>query len=108
MEDIQKELTDFELLKVIGKGGFGKVYLVKKIDTGDIYAMKSIRKDRILEQDNVENITNEKQILLGIEHPFIVGMKFIINTTEHVFFVMDFIRGGELWQILFDKGRLPE
>ena len=70
--------------------------------------MKSIRKDKIIEEESLENIQNEKKVLLGVDHPFLVGMKYIINTDDHVFFVMDFVRGGELWQLLDDKIKLPE
>ena len=70
--------------------------------------MKSIRKDIIVEKDMEKDIQNEKKVLLEVKHPFLVSMKYIIDTNDHVFFVMDFVRGGELWQLLDVKKRLPE
>lgn len=84
-------LADFELKKVIGKGTFGKVYLVEKKDDGQIYAMKSIRKDIMIENDQIESAKMEKQILLNNKHPFLVKMSYVFQTEEKVFFVMNFI-----------------
>lgn len=58
----------------------------------------------------IESTQREKEILFKVNHPFLVGMKYIIDSPQHVFFVMDFIRGGELWQLLNDspKCRIPE
>ena len=72
--------------------------------------MKSIRKDQILKKNLVESTKREKDILLKVDHPFLVGMRFIIDSPQHVFFVMDFLRGGELWQLLNEsvKLRIPE
>lgn len=62
--------------------------------------MKSMRKDHIIEKKLKESTQNEYDILKEVDHPFLVGMKFIIDTKEHVFFICEFIRGGELWQYL--------
>lgn len=56
-------LETFEVVKVIGKGSFGKVFLVQKKDTGSVYAMKSLRKDVILDYDQIESTMLEKEIL---------------------------------------------
>ena len=69
--------SDFEILKVIGRGAFGKVYLVQKKDTKEVFAMKSLRKDVILEYDQVESTRLEKDILLQADHPFLVGMSYV-------------------------------
>lgn len=70
-------LEDFELVSIIGKGTFGKVYLVYLPDKRVYYAMKSIRKDVVLDSDSLENIKLEKLILLQVNHPFIVNMQFV-------------------------------
>jgi serum/glucocorticoid-regulated kinase 2 len=82
---------------VIGRGSFGKVFLIQKIDDGKVYAMKSLRKDVILDYDQVESTKLEKDILLQAEHPFLVGMKYVFMTEQKIFFVMRFVRGGELF-----------
>lgn len=101
-------LDDFERLKVIGKGTFGKVYLVRKIDDGKIYAMKSIRKDVMIENDQIESAKMEKQILLNNQYPFLVKMSYVFQTDQKVYFVMNFIRGGELFTHLNNEKRFPE
>ena len=68
----QISLDDFEMIKVIGKGGFSKVFQVRKKDTGKIYAMKTLSKTKIKRDNKVENILNERAILEKVSHPFIV------------------------------------
>jgi serum/glucocorticoid-regulated kinase 2 len=104
----QVNLDDFEKLKVIGKGTFGKVYMVKKITDGKIYAMKSIRKDVMIENDQIESAKMEKQILLNNQYPFLVKMSYVFQSKDKVYFVMNFIRGGELFTHLNNEKRFPE
>ena len=73
-------LADFEIKKVIGRGSFGKVFLVQKKTTGEIYAMKSLRKDVITEYDQVESTKLEKDILLEADNEFLVGMSYVFQT----------------------------
>jgi serum/glucocorticoid-regulated kinase 2 len=101
-------MDDFERLKVIGKGTFGKVYLVRKITDDKIYAMKSIRKDIMIENDQIESAKMEKQILLTNQHPFLVKMSYVFQDDQKVYFVMNFIRGGELFTHLNNEKRFPE
>ena len=68
---------DFEIKKIIGKGTFGKVYLVENMTNGKRYAMKSIRKDIVIEHDSIENLHLEKLILLQVNHPFIISMQYV-------------------------------
>ena len=93
-------LDTFQVVKVIGKGSFGKVFLVQKKDTGAVYAMKSLRKDVILDYDQIESTMLENDILSKADHPFLVGMEFVFQTDLKIFFVMKFVRGGELFMHL--------
>lgn len=70
-------LQDFQIKKVIGRGSFGKVFLVQQAGSKEVYAMKSLRKDVILEYDQVESTKLEKDILLAADHPFLVGMSYV-------------------------------
>ena len=65
------KLEDFKILKVIGRGSFGKVCLVEYIPTHEIYAMKSLKKDILIENDQIESTILEKEILQNIDHPFL-------------------------------------
>ena len=93
-------LEDFKIMKILGRGSFGKVSLVQYKATGEYYAMKSLKKDVLLDQDQVESTILEKKILQSLDHPFLVGMIFCFQTVERIYFVMPFIRGGELFQHL--------
>eukprot|EP01135_Chromosphaera_perkinsii_P001613 Nk52_evm83s207 gene=Nk52_evmTU83s207 len=90
-------IEDFELLKVIGKGSFGKVMQVRKKDTGRVYAMKILKKDYIVARDEVVHTRAERKILETNTNPFLVGLKFSFQTKEKIYLVLDYINGGELF-----------
>lgn len=94
------QLSDFVPKAVIGRGSFGKVFLVQKNDTQAVYAMKALRKDTILEYDQIESTMLEKQILQKADHPFLVGMEFVFQTDQKLYFIMKYVRGGELFMHL--------
>ena len=93
-------LNDFKIIKVIGRGAFGKVFLVQYKLTKEYFAMKSMKKDILLEHNQVRCILTEKKILQNLNYQFLVGMVFCFQTEERIYFVMPFIRGGELYQHL--------
>ena len=97
-----KEVTleDFKVLKIIGRGSFGKVSLVEYIPTKEIYAMKSLKKDILIEQEQIENTLLEKKILESINYPLLCNLIFCFQTKERIYFVMPFLSGGELFQHL--------
>lgn len=69
-------LEDFEVMKLVGRGAFGKVFQVRKWGTTEIYAMKVMRKDKILEKNHAEYMKAERDILTKIRHPFIVQLRY--------------------------------
>lgn len=99
---------DFEFLCVVGQGSFGKVFQVKKKDTGKIYAMKVMRKDRILEKDHARYVLSEKNALTAIDHPYIVRIFSSFQTSKKLYLVLDFIDGGHLFYQLFKLGVFSE
>lgn len=62
---------------MVGKGTFGKVFMVQHIKNKGFYAMKCIRKDVVLENENMDSLKLEKEILYNVKHPFIVGMDWV-------------------------------
>ncbi|GAB1227251.1 hypothetical protein ENUP19_0346G0040 [Entamoeba nuttalli] len=102
---LKPRLEDFETLKLIGKGTYGKVMLVKKIDTGKIYAMKILDKKAVVETNEVEHTMAEREVLGTIDNPFIVHMHYSFQTENKLYFVMDFINGGELFYHLQNERR---
>lgn len=75
-------VSDFEILKVIGKGSFGKVFQVRKHGESEIYAMKVLNKAVIKKKNQIEHTKTERIILGKIDHPFIVGMKYAFQTVR--------------------------
>jgi ribosomal protein S6 kinase beta len=69
-------LDDFEVLKLVGQGAFGKVYQVRQKGTSEIYAMKVMRKDKILEKNHAEYMKAERDILTKVDHPFVVQLRY--------------------------------
>jgi len=82
---------------VIGKGSFGKVLQVRKKDTGRIYAMKVLNKKNILDNGELEHTKTEKNILQKLIHPFLVNLNYSFQTADKLYFIMDYINGGELF-----------
>lgn len=101
-------LKDFALLKVIGKGSFGKVMLVRKRENNKIYAMKVLQKDNVIKRNQVEHTKTERSVLGQIIHPFIVTLRFAFQTKRKLYFVMDYCPGGELFFHLGRAGRFSE
>lgn len=93
-------VNDFDLLKVVGKGAFGKVMLVrKKGGTGDgqIYAMKVLKKSVVAAKGQIENTKSERSILLEIRHPYIVRLRFAFQSEDKLYLVTDYYNGGSLF-----------
>lgn len=101
-------LDDFEVLKVVGQGAFGKVYQVMKIGTSEILAMKVMRKDKILEKDHAEYMNTERDVLTKIDHPFIVQLRYSFQTKYRLYLVLDFVNGGHLFFQLHRQGLFRE
>ncbi len=101
-------LDNFKFIRVIGKGSFGKVFLVRDLSTGKAYAMKVLRKDNIIKRNQVEHTKTERNVLGYIRHPFIVGLTMAFQTEEKLFFALDYCAGGELFFHLGKVGKFPE
>ncbi|CAK4630344.1 hypothetical protein LEN26_010076 [Aphanomyces euteiches] len=101
-------LDDFHLVKVIGKGSFGKVLLVRKRDNGLVYAMKVLRKENIIKRNQVEHTRTERHVLGYVRHPFIVGLNYAFQTVDKLYFVLDYCAGGELFFHLGKVQRFKE
>ncbi|CAM8955236.1 unnamed protein product [Rhodiola kirilowii] len=101
-------LDDFEVLKIVGQGAFGRVYQVRKKGTSDIYAMKVMRKDKIMEKNHAGYMKAERDILTKIDHPFIVQLRYSFQTKYRLYLVLDFVNGGHLFFQLYHHGLFRE
>jgi len=91
--------SDFELLKVLGQGSFGRVFLVRKVtgtDAGSLYAMKVLKKATLKVRDRVRTKL-ERDILAEVDHPFIVRLHYAFQTEGKLYLILEFLRGGDLF-----------
>ncbi|KAG5891958.1 hypothetical protein JTB14_002229 [Gonioctena quinquepunctata] len=94
--------SQFELLKVLGEGSFGKVFLARKVvgtDAGTLYAMKVLKKATLKVRDRYRT-KMERNILVEVEHPFIVKLHYAFQTEGKLYLILDFLRGGDLFSRL--------
>ncbi|KAJ3349390.1 hypothetical protein HDU83_000618 [Entophlyctis luteolus] len=94
--DVHIDLRDFNLLKVVGKGAFGKVRIVQKKSNGRYYALKYINKLQTIRMRAIQNIFRERCILEDINHPLIVNLRYAFQDDFHMFMVLDLMEGGDL------------
>ncbi|EAN99769.1 protein kinase A catalytic subunit 3 [Trypanosoma cruzi] len=101
------KLTDLEMGSTLGAGSFGRVRIAKLKGTNDYYAVKCLKKREILKMKQVQHIRQEKQILMELSHPFIVNMMCSFQDDRRVYFVLEFVVGGEMFTHLRSAGRFP-
>jgi hypothetical protein len=109
-------LQDFELLKVIGRGSYAKVFLAEyrprhshNNQTGRLYAMKVIKKSIVNDDEDIDWIQCEKNVFeKATNHPFLVGLHSCFQTASRLFFVIEFVTGGDLMYHMQRQRKLPE
>lgn len=101
--------SDFEFLSVIGKGSFGKVYMANHKNENKIYAIKVLKKEAIIRRNEVKHIMAERNVLIrNVKHPFLVCLHYSFQSRDKLYFVLDYVNGGELFYHLLRKRLLPE
>ncbi|GAB1315781.1 Serine/threonine kinase [Madurella fahalii] len=94
--DGEVNLNHFRLLRVVGRGAFGKVRIVERKDTGLSFALKYIRKDEVVRSESVRNIIRERRMLEHVNHPFICNLRYSFQDIEYMYLVVDLMSGGDL------------
>lgn len=92
-------IHDFHLLKVLGRGSFGKVFLVRPVRGGqsEVYAMKVLKKSEVIRRQQLEHTLTERFVLATIRNPFILSLQHAFQTSDKLFLVTDYCPGGELF-----------
>ena len=101
-------LEDFKILKILGRGAFGKIYLVQHKQNKLYYAMKSIKKEYLENEKEVNDILLQKKILQNLEHPFLIGTIICFETDERIYFIMNLIQGESLFNYMIKNKSSPE
>ena len=106
LQDDKVDLKDLIYIKELGQGNFGAVCLVRNKKTKCLYAIKAVSKIQIEYEKLIENIEMEKGVLLKIDHPFIVKLVKCLKNQKNLFYLMEYARGKELWDIIREIGLL--
>jgi serine/threonine protein kinase len=107
MQTPDLDMSCFDIISTIGRGFYGKVMLVKKKGTEEVYAIKTIHKNRLIKANKVHTIFAERNILLSARHPFIVNICFAFQTDSKVYLGLEYAAGGELFHHFQKRGRIP-
>lgn len=101
-------LDDFNLIKLIGRGSWGKVMLSREKSTGCLYAIKILKKQVIISQNEVGHTLTESRVLRTTNHPFLIALKYSFRDGERLCFVMEYAGGGELFYHLSQERKFTE
>lgn len=91
---------DFKIIRLIGKGDVGRVYLVARKTTGKLYAMKILSKDEMIRRNKVRRAMTEREILVTAQHPFIVPLYYCFQSKDYLYLLMEYCSGGEFFRTL--------
>ena len=104
LEDFSIELKDLDNIKELGKGNYGFVNLVRSKKNKQLYAIKALDLMQIKKENLQQSVELEKNVLLKVDHPFIMKLVKYLKNDTHIFFIMEYIRGKELWDVMRDIG----
>lgn len=93
-------LSDFEILRTLGTGSFGRVHLVQSRHNQRFYAVKVLKKQQVVKMKQVEHTNDERKMLAEVKHPFLITLWGTFQDSKNLYMVMDFVEGGELFSLL--------
>lgn len=108
---LHKERTsidDFEIIKPISRGAFGRVFLARKRTTGDFFAIKVLKKLDMIRKNDADRILAERNILITVRNPFVVRFFYSFTCRDNLYLVMEYLNGGDLFSLLKKVGCLDE
>ena len=101
-------IDDFTSQSVIGKGSYAKVVLVKKKDSGELFAMKILKKENVERKKQERHVKTERDVQINIDHPFVIKFFYSFQNDRKLFFALEYCPGGELFNLLQKKKRFSE
>ena len=105
---IKQTIRDYESIKIIGRGAFGEVHVCRVKKTGEIVAIKKIKKDEIIKKNQIIHIRNEQKFMSKVKSPWIVELKASFQDNDFLYLVMEFLPGGDFMNLLIEKDKLTE
>ena len=107
-ENLKLSYNDFQPIKLIGRGSFGRVLLVRFITNNTLYAMKILSKTQIKLKKQEEHTRNERNLMVKVYCPFVVNIKFAFQDESKLYIVSDFMQGGDMFYHLHtNKKKFP-
>ena len=100
-------MDQFKIISVLGRGFYGKVMLCQKLHTNELYAIKSIHKNRLIEAGKSHTVISERNIMMKAHHPFIVNLCFAFQTPSKFYLGLEYAPGGELFYYMDQAGTIP-
>lgn len=97
-------LGDFDMLRTLGTGSFGRVHLVQSKHNSRFYAVKVLKKAKIVKMKQVEHTNDERRMLGEVKHTFLITLWGTFQDSKNLYMVMDFVEGGELFSLLRKSG----
>ena len=104
----KQTIRDYESLSIIGRGAFGEVHVCREIKTGNIYAIKKMKKEVLSQKNQVIHIRSEQLFMSKVKSPWIVDLKASFQEDDYLYLVMEFCPGGDFMSLLIKKDILPE
>ena len=104
----KQSIREYESLSIIGRGAFGEVHVCREIKTGNIVAVKKIKKDVLIEKNQIIHIRNEQLFMSNVKSPWIVDLKASFQEGDYLYLVMEYCPGGDLMNLLIVKDILTE
>eukprot|EP01113_Clastostelium_recurvatum_P014487 TRINITY_DN1788_c3_g1_i1.p1 TRINITY_DN1788_c3_g1~~TRINITY_DN1788_c3_g1_i1.p1 ORF type:complete len:755 (+),score=211.99 TRINITY_DN1788_c3_g1_i1:160-2424(+) len=102
------KLKDFRLLSLIGRGGYGEVYLARRIENGEVVVLKRMKKSVYLNKNEACRVQRERDVLQRSSSPWIIKLKYSFQDDDHLYLVMEYAGGGDLKSLVDNLGRLDE
>jgi hypothetical protein len=105
--DTSVRLEDLERCITVGVGTFGRVYMVRHVHTGALYALKELKKSTVVKLNQSRNVVYERAVMAAVRHPFLLRLVNTYQSPTKLYMLTEYVHGGELFNLLGDMETLP-